>query len=138
MFSRIDMKKLLLIANRTRLAELVHKTASRARVAVVQVTSCRVMNDLLMHRCDFDMVIVELRPCLSRLALLTEIQDRFEGLPVLAVTGSDDPCENALACAYADCTPVRAADLDDESLSRRLRSPTQPGVASTPSKHRTR
>jgi DNA-binding NtrC family response regulator len=112
------MKRLLLIANNPLLAESVERAVRSAEVEVEHVTSCRTANKLIEHGGDFDLAVVELRPCASRLALLAELHDR--GLPVLPVTTTEDACEQALARAYAECEPVRPAEFNRAHLLRCL------------------
>lgn len=116
------VKRLLLIANNPLLAEAVGKAARCAEVEVEHLTSCRKASQLLEHGCHFDLVVIELRPCVSRLALLAELHDR--GLPVLPVTTTESACEHALARAYAGCEPVRPAEFNRAHLLRCLSNKT--------------
>ena len=116
------MKRLLLIANNPLLAEAVRKAARCAEVEVEHLMSCRKVDELLEHGCEFDLAVIELRPCASRLALLAELHDR--GLTVLPVTTTESACEHALARAYADCEPVRPAEFNIVYLLRCLSNET--------------
>lgn len=129
------MKTLLFIGNDPRVGIAVRDMAELCGLGVVHAKTCACAWQLIEESAAFDAVVIELWPWLSRLVLLAELNERFDDLPILAVTGSDDVSNKVLVEAYGARAAMPTAHLDAARMAQSFgwSTPSAPPVRRFPS-----
>ncbi len=109
------MKTLLFIGSNPRVAAAVREMSELCGTRLVHA-NMRCARRLLDRPARFGAMVIELSPWLSMMALLMDFAERFDDLPILAVT--NDACGRMLAEAYGARAAMPKAHLDGIGLAQ--------------------